>query len=91
MITPFTEDDEVNPSVLESLVERLILKGIGGLYICGTTGEGIYMSVPERKLVAKTVIQKVSQWVPVIVHAGAVAVKDTIDLSQHAKKMVHLV
>ena len=49
------------------------------------------MLVLERKLVAKTVIQKVSQWVPVIVHAGAVAVKDTIDLSQHAKKMVHLV
>ena len=40
MVTPFTEDDEVNPSVLESLVERLIEKGIGGYIFVAQQGKG---------------------------------------------------
>lgn len=48
LITPATADGEVNCAVLRDLVEYLIGKGIGGLYVCGSTGEGLQLSVEER-------------------------------------------
>jgi N-acetylneuraminate lyase len=38
--------------VLRELVDYLLGKHIGGLYVCGTTGEGIYMSMDEQCLFA---------------------------------------
>lgn len=84
LVTPFTTDDTVNVSVLRDLVEYLLGKGAGGFYVCGTTGQGLFMSVGERKLVVQTVLDQVQGRVPVIVHVGCVALCDAIDLAGHA-------
>ena len=54
LVTPFTAQDTVNTTVLRELVDYLVGKRIGGLYVCGTTGEGLYMSQDDRKLVTET-------------------------------------
>ena len=87
LVTPFTEDDNVNTVVLHDLVEFLIEKRAGGFYLCGTTGEGIYMTLEERKLVAERVVKQVKGRVPVIVHIGCVSVKDAVELAKHAQKV----
>ena len=58
LVTPFTNNNQVHVPVLRRLVDYLIDKQIGGFYVCGSTGEGIYMSVAERKLVLETVIEQ---------------------------------
>lgn len=85
LLTPFTADDQVNVPVLRALTDYLIGKGIGGFYVCGSTGEGVYMSVDERKLVAETVIDQVAGRVPVIVHVGTMVTRDAVALSAHAQ------
>jgi len=87
LVTPFTAEDKVNVPVLRELVEYLIGKRVDGFYVCGTTGEGIYMSVEERQLVAETVIEQINGRVPAIVHVGCVSVRDAVALAQHAQQV----
>lgn len=85
LVTPFTTDNQVNISVLRRLVDYLIDRGSGGLYVCGSTGEGVYMTVAERKLVLETVVEQVNRRVPVIAHVGTVALPDATTLATHAQ------
>lgn len=86
LVTPFTNRDRVNITVLGDLVEYFVGKGAGGLYVCGSTGQGIFMSVAERKLVAETTLDQVKGRIPVIVHVGSVSVADAVDLARHAQQ-----
>jgi len=86
LVTPFTERDEVNVPVLRRLVDYLLGKGVGGLYVCGSTREGIYMTTAERKLVLEATMEQVNGRVPVIAHVGALAAADATDLARHAQE-----
>ncbi|MBX3014236.1 MAG: dihydrodipicolinate synthase family protein [Caldilineaceae bacterium] len=85
LLTPFTADNQVNVPVLRRLVDYLIGKGSGGLYVCGSTGEGVYMTVAERQQTLEAVIEQVNGRVPVIAHVGAVALPDATALASHAQ------
>jgi len=86
LITPAAADGGVNISVLRELTAYLLEKGIGGLYLCGSTGEGIYMSVEERMQVVEAVQEVVKGRVPTIVHVGSVATRDAVVLAKHAEQ-----
>jgi len=86
LATPFTTDDTVNVPVLRGLVEYLLGKGAGGFYVCGATGQGLFMSVEERKLVVETALDQVKGRVPVIVHIGCTGLRDAITLARHARQ-----
>jgi N-acetylneuraminate lyase len=85
LLTPFTADDQVNYPVLHGVVDYLLSKGIGGFYVCGSTGEGVYMSVEERKKVTSAVIEQVAGRVPVIAHVGTMVARDAVALASHAQ------
>lgn len=87
LITPFADDGLVNIPVLRRVVDHLLAQGVDGFYLCGSTGEGIYMSVQEREQVAETVLEQVKKRVPVIVHVGAVATRDSVRLARHARQV----
>ena len=87
LVSPVTPDGDVNVKVLRDLVAYLLDKDIGGLYLCGSTGEGVFMSVPERKLVTEEAMREVAGRVPVIVHVGSVATRDAVLLAQHAQTL----
>lgn len=87
LLTPFTAADEVNVPVLRGLVDYLIGKGIGGFYVCGSTGEGVYMSVEERKLVTEVVMDQTAGRVPVIAHVGTMVARDAVALAAHAQEV----
>lgn len=85
LVTPHTADRQVNIAVLRAIVDYLIDKGVDGFYIGGTTGEGIFMPVAQRRLIAETVLNQVDGRVPVLAHIGAVAADDAVDLARHAR------
>jgi N-acetylneuraminate lyase len=87
LVTPFTNCDDVNVTVLREITEHLISKDVDGLYLGGTTGEGIFMSVDERNLIAETVIEQVNERIPVIIHVGALSIKDAVALARHADQI----
>lgn len=86
LVTPFDTAGRVDVRSLESLTEYLIEKGIQCLYPAGTTGEMMYLSAEERKLVAETVIQAADGRAVVYVQAGAWNLEDTIKLARHAEQ-----
>ena len=87
LVTPFTNCDDVNVTVLREITEHLISKDVDGFYLGGTTGEGIFMSVDERNLIAETVIEQVNERIPVIIHVGALSIKDAVALARHADQI----
>lgn len=85
LLTPYTLQDAVNVAVLRTLTDYLVARGVSGLYICGSTGEGPLQTVRERRTVTETVLDQVAGRVPVIVHVGAAVLKDARQLAQHAQ------
>lgn len=84
LVTPLTENDSIDTASLERLTDYCVDGGMTCLYPCGTTGEMMYLSLDERKLVARTVIQKAAGRLPVFVQVGAWSQADTIELAKHA-------
>ena len=51
-ISPFTEDG-IDTKAAQAHAKRLVEKGANGLYVGGSTGEMIFMSVSEERLSSK--------------------------------------
>lgn len=84
--TPMHSDGSVNLHRIGQLTERLIGDGVSGLYVCGSTGEGVSMSNAERMAVAEAFIKSASNRVPVIVQVGCNSLPDAAELAAHARK-----
>ena len=87
MATPLTGDLEINHHALEKLINFLIESGVGGLFVGGTTGEGILMPLPQRMELHDIVIEVVNGRVPVLVHVGTNTTSETIALSMNAASL----
>ncbi len=67
-----------------SLVAFLVEGGVDGVLTCGTTGEGILLSVEERRRVTERFLAARPAGFQVAVHAGAQTTADTLALAAHA-------
>ena len=86
LITPFREDQAFDQAPLKDVIEFLIERGVHGLFVLGTTGEGVLLDPSERRQVAGFVLRHVGGRVPVIVHCGAPDTKTTAELARHAEE-----
>ena len=87
-VTPLTAGgDQIEVSVIGPLVDFLASGGIDGVLACGTTGEGILLSVPERREVVEAFLAVRPPGFQVAVHAGAQTTADTIELARHAREV----
>ena len=84
LITPFDETGQIDEDSLGNLLEYIIDGGVQGVMIAGTTGEGMLLSIPERKHLAESVIKQVAGRVAVIVHVGCMDTRTTVELGHHA-------
>lgn len=87
VLTAFDKNEEINEVGMRQLVSYLIDKGVNGLYLTGSTGEGFTMSSEERKRVVEIVMDENKGRVPVVVHVGAIGTKLSIDLAKHAEEV----
>ncbi len=85
LVTPFTDDGSALAAErVAPLIGHLLEQGSQGFFVCGGTGEGIAMSVPERKAMAEATLSAVSGQVPLILQVGATATDNAVALAQHA-------
>lgn len=66
MITPFTEDNEIDYVVLEKTIEWYIQHGVDGLFAVCQSSEMFFLSLEERVNLAAFVKEKAAGRVPVI-------------------------
>lgn len=87
MVTPFTRGGEyVDFDKVAPLAAHLESRGAGGLFPCGTTGEGHLCTTEERKTVLEEVLVAVTKKTRVIAHTGAMDTATTIELTRHAQE-----
>jgi 4-hydroxy-tetrahydrodipicolinate synthase len=86
MVTPFDANQNINAAATRQLVEKLISKGVSGIFILGTNGEFHVLSDDEKIEFAKIVIKAVAKRVPVYVGTGGNNTKQAIELSQQMEK-----
>ncbi len=55
IVTPMNEDGSVSYALLEKQTEYLKNAGVNGLFVCGGTGEGAYLTTDEKRNVYKTI------------------------------------
>lgn len=65
------------------LVAWLVERGIHGLFIAGTTGEGPYLSPEEHRELTRAVV-KATRGVPVVAHVGALTTAQAVQLARQA-------
>lgn len=82
-VTPLTDDGaELDLAAIPPYAEFLTRHGADGVFACGTTGEGVLLSLDERRSVAAAYRDALSG--TLIVHAGAQNTRDTCALAAHA-------
>lgn len=85
LLTPFTKGGKhVDYEKGAGLAGFLADKGVHGLFVAGTTGEGMLMTLDERKRLLETVVKAVGKRVDVIAHTGCLDTASTIELTCHA-------
>ncbi|TNJ63266.1 N-acetylneuraminate lyase [Paenibacillus hemerocallicola] len=87
MYACYDEDGNVCPESVKRLARHYAGTGVKGLYVGGSTGEGILQSVAERKLALEAVMEEVGGELTVIVHVGAPSTRDSVELSIHAESV----
>jgi dihydrodipicolinate synthase/N-acetylneuraminate lyase len=68
-------------------VEYLEQGGLDGILALGTTGEGILLSLAERKRAAELFVEAAGDRFAVAVHCGAQTTADTVALAAHATEV----
>ena len=86
--TPLTHGGrDLDEGAVGPLTRFLADGGIDGALVCGTTGEGILLSPPERVRVAERFVEARPDGFQIAIHAGAQSTADTVALATHAKEI----
>ncbi|MDE5994450.1 MAG: dihydrodipicolinate synthase family protein [Oscillospiraceae bacterium] len=83
----YDENDCINLQATKALVKIYREKGVKGVYVCGSTGEGFLLSTEERMQIAEAVKEAAGDDFTVIVHVGCAGSKESILLAKHAEKI----
>ena len=87
MVTPFTDENGLDLDAAAGVVDFLIEKGVRGLMVAGTTGEGMMQTPAERKMLLDFVVRHAAGRAAVVAHVGAISTAETVELAQHAQAL----
>ena len=83
----YDENGEVSPERVRALTQYHIDKGVQGVYVNGSSGECIYLSVEDRKLILENVMAVAKGKLTVIAHVACNNTKDSVELAKHAESL----
>ena len=83
----YDDQGNISPERVRGLTRHLLAKGVNGLYVGGSSGECIYHSVAERKLVLENVMAVAKGKVVIIAHVACNNTADSCELAAHAESL----
>jgi len=85
LYSPCDEKDRFLEKEYEVHAERCLAGPVDGVYVCGGTGDGMLMSVDERKAACEIAVEVAKKYgKTVLVQIGAGTMRDSIELATHA-------
>ncbi|PQO45703.1 dihydrodipicolinate synthase family protein [Blastopirellula marina] len=85
--TPLGADGQLRLQQVPQMVEHLLGSGVSGLYVCGSTGEGMSLTSEERRKTAEAYVHATDGRVPVIIQVGHNSVAEARQLAAHAQEI----
>ncbi|TMK90178.1 MAG: dihydrodipicolinate synthase family protein [Actinobacteria bacterium] len=86
-VTPLRDHGRsLDEASVAPLIRFLAEGGMDGVLTCGTTGEGVLLSVAERRRMTELCLEGRPPGFAVAVHAGAQTTADTVELALHARE-----
>lgn len=83
----YDEKGEISPAGVQRLAKYFIDKGVKGVYVNGSSGECIYQSVEDKKIVLENVMKVAKGKLTVIAHVACNNTKDSMELAAHAESL----
>ena len=83
----YDSDGNVSADGVRALTDYYIEKGVKGVYVNGSSGECIYQSVEEKKLVLENITAQAKGRLTVIAHVACNNTKDSMELAAHAQSL----
>lgn len=84
--TPFLLNGDIDFSKFDVYVDFLVCSKVDNIFVNATTGEGMALTVEERKLTAEAWIKAArNKLKKVIVHVGSGNMRDSMELAKHAQ------
>ena len=87
--TPMHKDGSLNTAIIPAYYQMLKANGVTGAFICGSTGEGVSMTITEKKEVAEAWAScaKYDTDFKVMTLVGGTSIADCKELAKHAKEI----
>ena len=85
--TVFHPDDSVNCDIIPSYAQMLHASGVAGVFVNGTTGEGMSLSLSDRRATAERWVNAAPEGFKVIIHVGHTCQQESCGLALHAARI----
>ncbi|MDI3472429.1 MAG: hypothetical protein PWQ48_710 [Thermotogaceae bacterium] len=86
-LVPFDEEERVDFNVWERYIDFLIAKGVNGLFLLGTNGEGPLLNMEEKKELLRVAVNVCEKRIPVIVQVGEITTDKAVELAQFSAQI----
>ncbi len=83
----YDNERNISPEGVQALTKYFVEKGVKGVYVNGSSGECIYQSVEDKKLVLENVMKTAEGKLTVIAHVACNNTKDSMELARHAESL----
>ena len=84
--TAFDANGEIDFGAIPAQADMLVRQKVTGVYVSGTTGEGVHCSTEERKRVMDAWVSAAKGRLFLIAHVGALGLPDAKELAAHAQE-----
>lgn len=85
--TPLLPNGDLNLASVHLQAQGLAQNRVNGAFVCGTTGEGMSLTMEERRAVAEEWRRMAPSGLSVIVHVGHAALRESCVLADHAARI----
>jgi dihydrodipicolinate synthase/N-acetylneuraminate lyase len=87
-VTPLRDRGEaLDEDAFAPYVEYLAAGGVDGIFVLGTTGEGILLAADERRRAGALFVEAAGEGLDVALHCGAQTTAETVALAAHAAEV----
>jgi 4-hydroxy-tetrahydrodipicolinate synthase len=87
MLTPFNENGTIDEETLRKFIDWLVEQRVSAVFPIGGSGERVTLSLEEKKLIMKIVVEQADRRVLVWPGTGGTSLKETIYLSEYAAQI----